>query len=247
MKKRVIGLIVAAVLAIAGTALIVSRVDDASRREAAGQELANVLVMDEFVPAGTPSEELAGFVRSDGVPTSLVTAGAISDLSDLAGLVSTTDLLANEQVTAGRFATPSEAARVGSVEVPADMVEMSVAVSPEQSVGGAIQPGDTVSVVDAFDEGEQPVNTVGLLRSNVLVTRVQGVETVAIDAAAADDTTEAVAPTTDVLITIAVPGTDAERIIYAIEYGRIYLAREPIDPEDFVSRVATADNVFGKR
>jgi len=249
MKKRVIGLGAAAVLAVLGTVLIVSRVDDASRREAAGQELATVLVMNEFVPAGTPSEELAGFVRADGVPAALVTEGAVADLADLAGLVSTTDLLANEQVTAGRFASAEEAARIGSVDVPSDMVELSVSVSPEQSVGGAVQPGETVSVVATFDAGEQPVNSVGLLLANVLVTRVQGAAPVTVDAAAATEETATPppAPTAESLVTIAVPSADAERFVYAIHYGQIYLAREPIDPDEFVSRVTTAENVFAPR
>lgn len=247
MRKRVLGLLAAAVLAILGTILIVTRVNDASQREAAGQQLADVLVMNEFVPAGTSSAELADFVRTDGVPIALLAEGAVTSLDDVAGLVTLADLGTNEQVTSARFGTAAEAARVGTIEIPADRVEITVSMTPDRSVGGAVQPGDSVSVIAAFDEGEQPENSVGLLRGDVLVTRVQGAEPVEIDAAVADDGTPTPAPTAESLVTLAVTGADAERLIYAVEYGRLYLARQPLDAAEFLSRITTAENVFKGR
>lgn len=249
MRRRVLGLAVATVLAILGTLLIVRYVEEAGDRESAGQELSDVLVAATFIPAGTPADQLAEAVVIEAVPSRLVVDGAVTSLDQLSGLVATSDLNVREQLTVGRFGTPEEAAVAisGRVPVPEGLIELSVNVSPEQSVGGVVGVGETISILAAFDEGEQPTNTVGVLLRNVLVTSVQG----GVAPAQPAEGTEIAAtepeplPTTNTLVTVAVDGPDAEKLVYAIQYGRIYLAREPIDEAEVASQLATAENVFG--
>jgi pilus assembly protein CpaB len=57
----------------------------------------------------------------------------------------------------------------------------------------------------------------------VLVTDVQGAPT------PTDGKTGQAAPTGSVLVTLARPAADVQRIIYAAQYGTIWLSSEPAD------------------
>ena len=56
----------------------------------------------------------------------------------------------------------------------------------------------------------------------------------------------AAAPTANVLVTVSLDGPSVERLVYAIEYGRLYLAHESADTGAVLSRIATAENVLGR-
>jgi pilus assembly protein CpaB len=68
MKRRIIGVVAAVVLAGVGAFVIVSYVRGIEARALAGEQATEVLVVDEAVAAGTPGEDLADSVSSTLVP-----------------------------------------------------------------------------------------------------------------------------------------------------------------------------------
>lgn len=238
MNRKLTGLAIAGVSALVGTLLLVGYVRSAEARALSGEELVDVLVVTEAIAAGTPAEEIAGNVVTEQVPAKVRADGAITDLDDLDGKVATVDLLPGEQLVVERFA--AEAARVG---VPDGLLEVTVRLDPERAVGGTIRAGDKVAVFSSFDPfeidasgtgagGEGPKktpNTTHLILHKVIVTNVQTATPVTQpkDEGDGDGDPFALAPTGNLLVTLALDADDAQRVLFTAEHGMLWLSAEP--------------------
>ena len=147
MKTRIIGAILALVLAVVGAFLLINYVRGADARAAEGAELTDVYVAVDVIPEGTPGSEVESLVEVDTIPQRNVPADAVTDLSDLDGLVADADILVGEQLLAARFVDPETRAATGKVDVPPGMQEVSFALPVQRMVGGAIRPGDRIGLV----------------------------------------------------------------------------------------------------
>lgn len=241
MKKRIIGAITALLMAVTGTVMVLSYVGGSNERAMAGARTVDVLVVGKDIPAGTPAEQLTGFVAPAQVPAKVVPAGAVSDLQELAGQVAAVALVPGEQVLAGRFARPADLKEAGTVDVPDGMQEVAISLEPPRVVGGKLQAGDTVGIFMSLEEGpdnEGPVSHLALHK--VLVTDVQGL------AVPAEGTAEASAPVpaNNVLVTLAVSAVNAEEIVYAQEFGRIWLSKQPESAEESGTRILDKEGLY---
>ena len=152
MKKRIFGTIAALLLAVVGTVLLVGYVRGAESRALEGEEVVDVLVVGSLINQGSPSESIAPNVKLEQVPSKVAIDGAISDLESLEGLVASQDLLPGEQVTRSRFIEQTSLNNYArSIDAPAGLLEVSLALDPERVVGGSISPGDMVAVVASFE------------------------------------------------------------------------------------------------
>ena len=115
MKTRIIGAIVALVLAGVGAFVLIGYVRGADARAAEGAEMADVYIVQELIPKGTSGDTVADYVEVDSVPQRNIAEGAVTDLDDLAGLVAAADLLPGEQLLEARFADPADLAAQGDV------------------------------------------------------------------------------------------------------------------------------------
>ncbi len=82
------------------------------------------------------------------------------------------------------------------------------------------------------------------LNHKVLVTRVQLTqiqETVEVDG---KDEPTILAPTDQLLVTLALPTEDIEDIIFAAEFGHLWLTAEPSDASEGPTEIVTRENVF---
>jgi pilus assembly protein CpaB len=278
MKRRILGIVVAVVLGLAGTTALVLYVQDAREDAAEAEPTSTVLVVSEPVRQGTGLTELANSVEPVEVPTRLVAEGALDDLEGVPGeLVTGVELRPGEQLLRSRLVEPSTLVRV---DVPDGLQEVTIALDPERAVGGTLRPGDTVGIVLSFDPFEveasaaQPVpdplepvdptattttvvgprrtpNTTNLTLQQVLVTSVQysraDVERASeirnVDEDAEDqvaiDPTIAESPRDQLLVTVAVTGPEAEQIVFAAEFGRIWLTGQ--DPDTDLDRLPHPD------
>jgi pilus assembly protein CpaB len=245
MKRRLLAATAALLLAAVGTVVLLAYVQGADRRALAGARTVEVLVVDQPIPAGTPGEGLAGLVRTDVVPAKAAVAGRVTDLAALAGEVATVDLQPGEQLLAGRFAPPDSLATPGTVTAPPGTEEVSVLLEPQRAIGGRLSAGDTVGVFLSIPDAKA---THAILH-RVLVTQVQGAP-VPPDAAGADleETASAgsAAPTTSVLITLAVTAEQAEGVVFGAEHGTLWLSLETEGADIDGTEVITPDNVYGK-
>ena len=275
--RRAIGIIGAVAVAALGTLLLVGYVRGAEERALAGEELAEVLVVDQPIAQGTPASNLTQFVRLEQVPMKVRAEGGVADLSTLVDLVAATDLLPGEQLVAARFVTAESLVKHAKIEIPADALEVTISISPERALGGQLVPGDVVAVIASFDpfdlntfepsdlgpgeiidpneiflgssDDEQgssvrsPTST-GLILYEVLVTAVQLEQLPRLPGDDLPDDTPELAPTGNLLITLAAEVDAIERIVFTAEHGFIWLAAEGTGVIDRPTPIQTRGTVY---
>lgn len=231
MKTRIIGAILAIVLAVVGGTAIYLYVAGADARAAEGAELVEAYVVTELVPQGTPAEAVQEKLEVGELPRNTVPEDAVTDLSDLAGLITSADLLPGDVLREGRFVDPADA-ESGSVAVPAGMQLVSFTLPADRVVGGQVAPGDRVGLVGTVDPDEQgtedvinPITTFAF--HGVLVTRVQGV--VATDPESGEEVEQS--SDSSIMVTIALSAHDIERWVWftegeAADYAQMWLTLE---------------------
>ncbi|TLM74707.1 Flp pilus assembly protein CpaB [Pseudarthrobacter sp. NamB4] len=253
MKSRLLAGAAAAVLAIAGVFLIVNYAQGADQRAVKNLEPKAVLVVKAAVPAGTPVESMAASVVTEQLPASAISDSALTTLDGSAGKVAAVDLLPGEQLVAERLVAPAELKTQGSVEVPAGLQEVSFQLEPDRVVGGRLAPGDHVGVFVSMDEGaiaaRADKETTKLTVRKALVTAVQRapVATPAPSASAdpsAADPQDTTLPTGSLMLTVAVNDVDAAKIVFAAEYAKMWLSKEPTDATDSGPRIIERTEVY---
>ena len=247
MKRRLVGVVGAVMLALVGVFMLTAYVNAAEDRALAGERTVEVLVVNKAVPAGTSAEDMAKLVTRERVPAKVRAKDAVAELKTLGEKVASADLSPGEQVVAGRFVEASDFQMVGQADVPDGSFQVTVALAPERGVGGLITPGATVGVLASFESfdvsstdpveldgtvvppGGQSPNSTEMILHKVLVTQVQRSDDVASNE---DDANQA--PSGNLLVTLALESAhDVERVIFTAEHGTLWLAFEPKDaPED---------------
>lgn len=263
-------MVAAILLAAVGTWVLITYVDKADERALEDQEVVEVLVVDEAIAKGTSVVEVADSVSVKLIPAGVRVPSALASLDSVRGFVAAVDLLPGEQVLATRFVAPEALAdAINAVEVPEGLLELTIAMTAERSVGGNLNPGDLVAVLSSFTpftldavepadaedlnnflNNEGTVETITLSTPNAtgisvhkaLVTRVQLAETPGEEGGITRDD---VAPQGTLLVSIAIQPGDAEKIVFTAEYGSIWLAREQADGlEEDPILIITRANVY---
>lgn len=227
MTRRLIGVLLAVILAVLGTSAVFAYVSSAQNRVAAGQEAVRVLIATERIPAGTSGATMREheLVRSVVMPALSVPEDALSTVpEDLDNLVITSDLHPQQLLMRGAFGPP--ATLTGGLTVPDTMLAVSVRIDVDQQVAGFVRPGAQIAIFNTY-ESDEIAEDVDNRRTRLLLPRVEvlavgvfgdgGVTT----ATAADETTEV---PSGLILTVSVDQNDAERLIHATRTGQLYLA-----------------------
>ena len=275
MKRKIIGIAVALVLAVIGTLALVAYVENAKDNAVQEEAQVMVFVVTDTIRQGATLSEVRSAVALTEIPARLQAADAITDLDDVDdGLVAGVELLPGEQLLESRLV---DAASLVRVEVPEGLQELTLALSPERAVGADLEAGDLVGVVlsfEPFDIGvaqtddtnpdstdnpaaAQTPNTTHLTLSNILVTGVQysqedSQRVSEVQTAAADGETDATtlaatvdeAPGQQLLITLALSSAEVEQIVFAAEFGLIYLTGQNADTDIEGTRIVTLSQVY---
>jgi len=247
------GLIAAVVLALVGTVAIVAYVNGAENRAQAGETVVKVLVVKDSVPAGTPASELGDRVGLESISQKVMADGSVTNVKELGAKVAGTTLVPGEQVISSRFVDKSNFSATGAdVQVPPGLLRTTVALDPQRVVGGVLTPGARVAVIASFEpfdmnnagtvtvDGFQiPANgktpdTTHIILHKVLVTNVQLTGNVnSTDNTSGEKTADTnkpgEAPTSQLLVTLALDGPSTERLVFAQEFGKVWLSIEPAD------------------
>lgn len=277
MKRQVIGITIAVVLAVAGTFALISYVKSAKDDAVKDEQLTQVYVVGDDIAKGTSVADMADRVALTDVPQRLVAPSAVTDLATLdETFVASLDLRRGEQLLTNRLVDPRALVRV---DVPDGLQEITIALSPERAVGGELFAGDTVGVLFSFDPFQTSIagapvepstdptapvvtvaaptmtpNTTHFTLHKVLVTAIQfsrvdterAAEVQGDDDSTATtlDPTVAEAPAAQLLITLAVSAPEAEQLVFAAEFGFIWLTAEGAGATEDGTRILTLDGVY---
>jgi pilus assembly protein CpaB len=254
--RRVLGVLAGIVVAGFGAILLVNAVERQQDADEPSVVFTEVLVAVTPVPRLTPVAELANFVAPTEVPANLVAPGALISLDGLdPAFVALSEILPGEQVLAARFGDQRLLGRIfipdGLVEVSVSMgadralggtliagETVGLLATFEPPLPAAPTAGDptVVTAPTSFGRSDLPVACTGggacysdFVLHGALVTSVQySGGDVAIVQQNNQPNEDGViqAPTAQVLVTMAVPSADAAKVVFAAEFGRLWLTRE---------------------
>ncbi len=269
MSRKVVGIVLAIALAAVGTVALVSYVQSAEERAQAGEELVEVYVVGESIPAGTSADELEDYVTVELVPAKVQPVNSVQSLQRLSGRVAAVDLVVGEQLVDSRFVEPADAAtREVGVIVPSGKLEVTVELEQQRVIGGLLTPGDTVAVFASFEpfevsagvveiDGEEVAipdavadgagtpNTTQIILRKALVTAVQqSATTGGFNNDDDDEDRLREAPADNVFLTLAIDPADAERLVFTQEFGFVYVALERSDVPENPTEQITRGNVY---
>ncbi|MDQ0633054.1 pilus assembly protein CpaB [Arthrobacter pascens] len=254
MKSRLLAGVAAVVLALIGAILMFTYAQGADQRAVRDLDPVGVLVVMKAVPAGSSLETVKEAVALEQLPGTAVGKTALRTLDDAAGKVAGADLIPGEQLLAERLIAPEDLKTSGSVKVPAGLQEVSFQLEPQRVVGGRLEPGDHIGIFISLPSGgveSKPGETTQLSIHKVLVTAVQR----APEGAAAQPAPSASAgaeanprdvnlPTGSLMITVAVNDINADKIVFASEFARIWLSKEPLDAQDSGPKIMQKQDVY---
>ena len=214
-KKRI--WIITAVMAFITTALVylyLGQVEAASQGNQT--EMSDVVVAISEIPAHKKVTEEMLVIKE--IPTEAVHADSYTDIDDVVGGITTTELIAGEQVLTDRIISDVKDSEL-SYRIPENMRAIAVPSSEVNGVGGYIVPGDKLDILVSYvpSEGVQTV-----------YTQLQNIEVLETGAnIAATTETESGVPTS---LTLLVTPAQAEVIAYANLSGSFHFTlRNPVD------------------
>lgn len=212
MRKKLLALASAGLLAIVGIIAMVNYAKGANERAYDGAELVEVLVVQSEIPSDTPASRITTAVTTTKVPKAVRAEGALTSLDKVKGLSTNTALKPGEQVLASRFGALT--GKDTASTLPAGMQEVSIAVSAPRLPTGEVKVGDKVGLMASFASQSGGGGMTGVVKNGLLVTRIS---TSVLSKVGAD---EAGVP---VLVTFAVNPSDAQKIVNAAEFGKVWL------------------------
>lgn len=263
-RRRITAIMAALILAIVGTVALMGYVRSAKDKAVANEALVDVYVVDTLVPKGAEPETIKSSVSLESVPTRLKQTGAITNLDAVGTNVAATDLQPGDQLLAARLVPKDQIS-----EAVTDKVQISILLAAERAVGGSLQKGDLVGVYLSFDPFDlntestadpasavistdttvpaptKSPNTSRLEFQHVLVTNVQTTDA-PVNADAKKDDAQAVVQVTgsQFVVTLALSPEQSERLVFATEFGHVWLSNDPATVSDDGTRLVTLGNVY---
>ncbi|WP_165354220.1 Flp pilus assembly protein CpaB [Nocardioides glacieisoli] len=145
MARRSVLLLVAALIALAGTAMIVLYVQGIDARATKDQELVEVLVATETIDLGESVVEAqdAGKIEKAEVRRADLVDGSLSSTTSIADDVAIGTIYPGEQLLAKKFGTLGD---TQSLVIPDDKMAVSVELTDFERVAGFVNPGNEVAI-----------------------------------------------------------------------------------------------------
>ena len=222
MARRSVLLLVAALIALAGTAMIVLYVQGIDARAAKDQELVEVLVATETIDTGESVSDAqeAGKIEKSEVRRADVVEGSLSSTSSISDLVAVGTVYPGEQLIAKKFGSLGD---TQGLVIPDDKMAVSVELTDCERVAGFVNPGNEVAIFVT------PQELVALLPNDeerklgdytrILLTRVPviGVGTTSVTSRTTqtEDGEQVAEQVARTILTLAVTQEEAEKLIQA--------------------------------
>jgi Flp pilus assembly protein CpaB len=251
MKSRGVVVVLALILATIATAGVFLYSQGVKKDAIKGGDLRDVIVSKVDIPANSELDELIASEQFEllQVPVDAVVDGAVTDLSQLRGRRNSAFILSGEQIPLSRVETGEIPG--GVLGIPEGHQAISVSLTGPRAIAGALAGGDNVTIYATFEDveitlvqkdflrtlqqgnasslttqGELPAfDTTVVLTPEVEVLRVAR-ET---SSSASEEVSQADTAEGDVTVTLAFLPEEAERFVFALELGKVYLSLLPTD------------------
>ena len=231
MKPRFVIIVIAVILGLVAVLGVNSYLSNIKKQAVEEQKTVKVWVAVKDIPKGTTIENIQSdkLAELKNIPRRYVASQAISSTRNIEGKVLSVEINAGEQLTVGKFKHPSEAGL--SFSVPKDFIAVSIPYDEIKGVAGMVKPGDLLTVFATFSPGPDGEDITKILLQKVQVIAVG----VTVGAEKVDDKertiggAEASEGETKVqkTVTLALKPTDAEKVVFAQENGKIWLGLHP--------------------
>ncbi|MHA6794911.1 Flp pilus assembly protein CpaB [Pseudonocardia bannensis] len=228
MRRRIVLIVAAGLLALAGTTALWAYVAGADARALAGKEAVEVLVAADAIPAGASFAEAQqqGLVEKASFPLGAVPVGAFTDPTQAQGLIATRAIEPHELLLAANFGPPDTTGpATGGLAVPAGKVALPVSLqhfANSADWAGYLQPGAEIALFETFTSAGGPAGAtprgdgLALEAPNTQVTRLLVDRLTVLAVAGA---VEAEAGTAGTAIVLAVDQQQSEKIILGLNSG----------------------------
>lgn len=215
--------LLAVLLAVLATAAVLVYVRGVKQQSTSASGAVKVIVAKGDIPAGTSLDNLiasGGFVTKD-VPRNLIVQGAVTSISQLQHKTTAQPILAGEQVSTARLQGGASLGG-GALGIPAGYVAVSLPMSVAQEAAGQVNRGDHVTIFASF-------NGSGMTGENTTVTLVPDVQVLRADqpSTTGNGALNRSSSSSGALLTLALKPSDAQRVVYAQQYGSVWLALLP--------------------
>jgi pilus assembly protein CpaB len=249
LKRRVLSIVLAAILAVVGAGAVLVYVHQANNRAVAGLKTETVLQASANIPAGTPlGQAWSGkMLKQVQLPVAYLAANPVQVVTPenrnmvMSGVVPSGELLLQSMLT-----TVSKLVASGSVVPPPGMAAVPLRICLTQDVAGYVTAGSYVAIYDAFPakgkgngsstlaqscDVSHPVEPVGAVLSQMVLRRVLVLAVG--QAAASAQTTSGIGSTATnsatqsdggVTLVLAVPESAVPRVQLLDQVGLPYLA-----------------------
>jgi pilus assembly protein CpaB len=153
LKRRVLTIALAALLAVLGTAGVLAYVHQADNRALAQMRAVTALVAQQQIPAGTSAAAALrdGLLRSQALPAASVPSDAVRSITPgLGGLVMSAAVPSGQLLLRPMLVTAAQATATGALAIPKGMVAVTIPLCLSGAVAGYVQPDSQVAVFDTY-------------------------------------------------------------------------------------------------
>jgi pilus assembly protein CpaB len=217
MRRKVVLLVVAVVIAAVGSSLVLLYVNGLADKAQANENLVRVLTATEQIDPGEP----AGAAQANGkfeltrMPKSSVLEGAVTTVDKMAAEVALGTIYPGEQILAVKFGKTAASAQ--TLAIPKGQIAVSVELTDPARVAGFVTPGSHVVIfVSAAEATNGTKTTAAYTRVLVPDVEVIGVGPTTVlsgpTGASSDKSADQVPKT---ILTVALDQKDSDRVLFA--------------------------------
>lgn len=252
MRSRGLVVVLALILATVATAGVFLYTRGVKQDARTGGELTSVIVSKVDIAANTDLNTLisqdqftAVEVRSD-----TLVEGAVTDIAQLRNRRNNVFIVRGEQIPVSRV----EGAKVpgGVLSIPDGHQAMTVQLGSPRAVGAALAGGDNVTVYATFNDvalklrGNESTVTGNVQQTSatvVLVPQVEVLRVVIPQQNVTGDEDSQPDTTANMNVTLAFTPDEAQKFVYSLENGSVYLALLPPDAEGVELEPLTVEGI----
>lgn len=231
MDRRKLLLVVAAVIAVLGVALVFVYAKGADKRAAEKYDTVEVLVANKKIAPGESFDEAleSGKFELTDVTKAQVLDGAGDESDGYEGSVALTTVYPGEQLVPEKFGGQFDIEAQTTLPIPEGKVAISILVNDDGRVGKFLAPGAEVAIIftDIDRTTQEPILTKTLLKRVMLLAAGS---TSSLNGSGNENTAAEDAPEAEnegeiqQLLTVAVSQRDAERVRFAEKDGELTAA-----------------------